>query len=194
LEGSSVKLNWFTGYIVPPPASSIEKHDRKLYFEYGGDKYARFQYVVEQWGNPWDTIYAYPADIPTETFFKHFPPAIKEKVNKLKTSVVHDHTDVEGEQFIPDFINSEAQKNDYVLLKLDKGSPQSKEQLIQYILENDDVHVDEIVWQHNLDRNYLLKPIFDTTEAQPLSDQSFNESYMIFSRLRQKGIRAHAWV
>eukprot|EP00545_Synedropsis_sp_CCMP1620_P013625 CAMPEP_0119014938 /NCGR_PEP_ID=MMETSP1176-20130426/10469_1 /TAXON_ID=265551 /ORGANISM="Synedropsis recta cf, Strain CCMP1620" /LENGTH=594 /DNA_ID=CAMNT_0006968189 /DNA_START=16 /DNA_END=1800 /DNA_ORIENTATION=+ len=211
LWGVSDNMNWFTGYVIPPPSPAIDqRHKRKLYFEYGGDRWKRFEYVIQQWwggggggGNnaiEWDAIYATDTETPDAKFYESFPPTVQEKVKRIASSSSSANGAAADaslfDQYIPNVIHTEAKPNDYVLLKLGKGDPSKKEHLIQYILENDDVHVDEIVWQHNLAHNYLLKNLFDTKPNKQIvsQQQTFSDSYSIFSRLRQKGIRAHAWV
>ncbi|KAI2499823.1 hypothetical protein MHU86_14640 [Fragilaria crotonensis] len=191
------QLAWFSGYVMPPP--SLSRFPRKFYIDVGGDRWQRLHYVARTWerqdGGAWDSIYSFANHVQDSTFFKKMPDSVRDKLERQDAVVTMEPTDKDGEQFLPDFIQKETKDDDYVLLKLDKGNPATKEGIVQYILDHvGEVHVDELIWQHNLEHNYLMKALFDTVEPQPLSDQSLSEAYAVFAQLRQKGIRAHAWI
>jgi hypothetical protein len=194
---SAEGLAWFSGYVMPPP--SLSRFGRKFYIDVGGDRWQRLHYVARTWerqdGGEWDSIYSFANQVQESTFFRKMPDSVRDKLERQDAVVTTEPTDKDGEQFLPDFIQKETNDDDYVLLKLDKGDPATKEAIVHYLLDHvGEVHVDELIWQHNLERNYLMKTLFEAVEPQPLSDQSLSEAYDLFTQLRQKGIRAHAWI
>ena len=96
-----------------------------------------------------------------------------------------DHKD--DTPFLPTFVNEHAKPNDYVILKMDLDE-QGRFDHLAYLASTDNV-VDELVWEHQAKSMYLLEEMRSLT-----SDLTLRQLYDLFLLLRQKGIRAHAWV
>ena len=90
------------------------------------------------------------------------------------------------------FIQQHAQEHDYVLFKLDIDSPMVESGNIHYILNQSFSIIDELFWEHHIRYNDLMRPEWGPPALLPAI--TLRESYDLFLRLRQKGIRAHSWI
>lgn len=81
--------------------------------------------------------------------------------------------------------------DDYVVVKLDIDNSLVELEFVKQLLNRTDLHllIDEFFFEHHV--NFQpMNPSWGThKEVQQLAD-----SYEIFKRLRQVGIRAHGWV
>lgn len=186
---------WFRGWIVPPPL--VRGADRMLYFDAGASSWDKedhgpsLKYFASIWGRhgvPFDSLIVFDENTPSEQFYPSVPVEFQPKTHFKQCSLAKSpQENSDDHPFLPTFIHENTRVNDYVLLKLDmKNKPEVEEAIIQFILAQDDTHVDEILWEHHIRDNMW--------EQGSSSSLSLRESYEYFIQLRHKGIRAHSWV
>mmetsp|Transcript_26310 Transcript_26310/g.43936 ORF Transcript_26310/g.43936 Transcript_26310/m.43936 type:complete len:481 (+) Transcript_26310:104-1546(+) len=191
----------FASYVIPPP-NFDRVNGRTILYDLGSPDWSRMEYVVEEWlahGTDFKYMISYSTtkdqesdaflqtipDQHAEKIFRHYLPLADHPVDNPKTQGL----------FIPDKIKDMAAPDDYILLKLDKGDGSLKQKLVQYLLDNDDVHVDELLWEIDASGNYVMESYFDKTLGfSELSSLTLPEAYDMLLKLRQKGIRAHSWI
>lgn len=88
-------------------------------------------------------------------------------------------------------IKQVATQGDYVLLKIDIDDTPLELEFIRQVMSDPQVAalVDELFFEHHVNFKPMQPDWHTANEIQQLSD-----SYEIFTRLRQLGIRAHSWV
>ena len=86
-----------------------------------------------------------------------------------------------------------ARKEDFVAVKLDIDSPKVEWKLIEQLFEDVELQglIDEFFFEHHVLENPAV-PL--GWHMSPGMDQTTAQSYKVFLKLREKGIRAHAWV
>ena len=117
------------------------------------------------------------------------PAAFKDRVFYHQELIAS--TQGEAGPFVPDVIEEQAEERDYVLWKLDIDSGPVEQGNIDFLLSSPE-HlrlIDEVVWEHHV-KNYFM-PHWDggIDETKEIGD-----SYELFLRMRQAGIRAHSWI
>jgi hypothetical protein len=101
--------------------------------------------------------------------------------------------------FLPFSIRDTAHKEDYVLLKLDIDNGSVEKGTVKYFLDElpgfydpDAIqYIDELVWEHHAGGNYLM---YDCCWNKTSDNLTLWDSYQIFLKLRNKGVRAHSYV
>ena len=96
---------------------------------------------------------------------------------------------------------------DFVVFKLDIDNNALETSLIRQILASPKLCslIDELFWEHHVRRSplvktrveFLGKPNIGWGEHVPdpsMPDSTLADSYRIFTQLRERGIRAHAWI
>ena len=189
----------FRGWIIPPP--QIDRASKKFYFDAGASDWMHgkggpsLDYFVKIWersGHEFDEIHAFEMETSEKKFKKSVPKEYKEITHYKQCAVSskeEDHS--EDNPFLPLLIKELTEPNDFVLFKLDIDSPTVENGNIEFILNDPDPRIDELVWEHHISGNYLMK---EWGDPSTLDQMSLRESYDFFLRLRQKGIRAHSWV
>ena len=81
---------------------------------------------------------------------------------------------------------------DFVVLKLDIDTASIELRLIEQLLADAALvgRVDELYWEHAV----RMSPMMHQGWARDRPTQTLKDSYELFSRLREAGIRAHSWV
>lgn len=192
------RFTTFRGWIIPPPPNI--RRNRALLFDVGSSSWnssmaggAALKYFSSVWSRQsidFDEIYAFDAAIPLSKFYGELPSHIGAKVHYQKCNVGGVLGDAQH-PFVPNLIHRVALPNDYVLFKLDIDSPILEKEMIEYILQDPDSQITELVWEHHISGNYLME---EWGKPESLDQVSLQDSYYYFVRLRQKGIRAHSWV
>jgi hypothetical protein len=82
---------------------------------------------------------------------------------------------------------------DYVVLKLDIDTPAIELVLIDQVLADSEVRsrVDELYWEHEVHTSPMIHQGWG---AHGWPNETLAQSYELFTRLRELGIRAHSWV
>ena len=82
---------------------------------------------------------------------------------------------------------------DYVVLKLDIDTPAIELVLIDQVLVDSEVRtrVDELYWEHEVHTSPMIHQGWG---AHGWPNETLAQSYELFTRLRELGIRAHSWV
>ncbi|CAF1221653.1 unnamed protein product [Adineta steineri] len=85
-----------------------------------------------------------------------------------------------------------AQPSDHVVVKLDIDTSALENTLIKQILTDPSIHIliDELLFEHHVTVNEMIPYWGDMWDS--LND-SLKDSYILFKKLRQLGIRAHSW-
>ena len=188
----------FRGWIIPPPPNI--RRNRALYFDVGSASWnsilaggAALKFFSSVWSRQsinFDEIYAFDATTPVPKFYRELPSDIGANVHYQKCAV----GGVLGDNkhpFVPNLIHRVVLPDDYVLFKLDIDSPTLEKEIIEFILQDPDSQITELVWEHHISGNYLME---EWGKPESLDQASLRDSYNYFLRLRLKGIRAHSWV
>jgi hypothetical protein len=173
---------------------------RKMIYDVGSPDWSRLAYIVKDWGifeTEFQEISSY-ATSPTVESNDEFPKTVPAdqagRIFREYFELTDAPTDDPSKLFLPDKIMDQVDVNDYILLKLDHGNARFKENLIQYIIDSDNVHIDELMWEVNNSDNYVLKKyIEDHATFEDMSSMKLGDAYRMLQALRNKGIRAHAW-
>lgn len=183
----------FRGWILPPPP--VVRGERALLFDASasswGAKAGGFsaQFITEIWlrhGVAIDEVWAFDNNTSPSEFFQDVPGSMM-GITRFKRGMLADHAENDSKEkpFLPRFIYDHATENDYVILKLDTNIVGRLNHLNH--IYSEDNRIDEIVWEHK-SRN----PLMPENELPP--DLTLGQTYEMFLTLRQKGIRAHAWM
>mmetsp|Transcript_13699 Transcript_13699/g.27295 ORF Transcript_13699/g.27295 Transcript_13699/m.27295 type:complete len:438 (-) Transcript_13699:33-1346(-) len=184
-------------WVVPPPRLR-EGVGKKLYYDagastwdggQGGNSLGYFTTVWARHGVEFDRIEAWEGTTPPPKFYDSVPAAFKDRVFYHQELIAS--TQGEAGPFVPDVIEEQAEERDYVLWKLDIDSGPVEQGNIDFLLSSPE-HlrlIDEVVWEHHV-KNYFM-PHWDggIDETKEIGD-----SYELFLRMRQAGIRAHSWI
>ena len=190
----------FRGYIIPPTLSILDKGMKKLYFDAGASSWNEgaggpsLSYFYKMWlrhGIDFDEIHAFEMTTTVSDFEASLPSFIKNRtfykqctVSSTPKDHSHDHP------FIPLRIDEIAPPNSYVFFKLDIDSPSVENGQIEFILNDLNSGIHELAYEHHISGNKIMRPYWGTLDT----NVSLLESYELFLRLREKGIRAHSWV
>jgi hypothetical protein len=188
----------FRGWIIPPPP--VLRGNRAIYVDAGASSWDKgfggpsLKYFTNTWkrhGVIFDETYAFEMQTPAEKFYQTLPQEYHSIVHYRQCAVSSSpKEDSKEHPFLPLFINRGTHVNDYVLFKLDIDSGSVEAGNIDFILNDRDTHIDEVVWEHHVSGNYLMYEHW-----KDMSDQlSLRQSYEYFLKMREKGIRAHSWV
>uniref|UniRef100_A0A6U0BPL9 Uncharacterized protein n=1 Tax=Ostreococcus sp. 'lucimarinus' TaxID=242159 RepID=A0A6U0BPL9_9CHLO len=94
------------------------------------------------------------------------------------------------------FIKALTKVEDYVVFKLDIDTPAVEVALIQQLMDDAELleRIDEFYFEHHVTGSPMQWHGWGDlrNSYSPLS--TINDSYLVFSFLREKGVRAHAWV
>jgi hypothetical protein len=131
-----------------------------------------------------DRIIAFEATQYTpKTYWKQIPDDIIGSLTFINTGV--ETTD----KFNPwNILKSTAKINDYVIIKLDIDTSGLENELIQQVLNNKSIYelIDEMFFEMHVTVNEM-KPYWGSPPGQ------LKDTYTIFNKLRQLGIRMHSW-
>jgi hypothetical protein len=188
-----------TQYIPPSPTMRRISHggtfpDSTKYYYFdagasdweGGKGGPSLTYFYDLWklhGLTFDKIYAYEAATTEEKFNETLPAAHQNLVQYQQVYVrsqVNDSIHPNG-PFLPHEIQRIANKDDYVLFKLDIDSPGVEEGNVEYLLDpkNDILDwIDEFFYEFHVEK----------------APWKISEWYNNFLAMRQRGVRAHSWI
>ena len=186
----------FRGWIIPPPP--VLRGDRAVYVDAGATSWDKDTSSLKFFTNVWarhgvlfDETFAFERQTTVADFYQSLPKEHHSTTHYRQCDIANRPEDgSKTHPFLPVFIDVNTSSNDYVLFKLDVTSSDLEIGNIEFILNDPDTHVDEIVWEHHVQGNYLMTEHWQD-RASPVS---MRLSYEYFLRLRKKGIRAHSWV
>ncbi|KAI2499822.1 hypothetical protein MHU86_14639 [Fragilaria crotonensis] len=195
----------FASFVIPPP--SLSRVDgRTIMYDMGSSDWSRMEYIVEEWnahdaGFTYLITYAPSENENVDGFLESVPDKHQSHIYRHYFNLV-DHPPTEHSDpkdfFLPDKIRDQSRPDDYIMVKFDRTmNADLKLSLVQYILDYpmSSVHVDEVFWEINASGNYIMQPWFDTNlKFDEVSSMSLSEAYGILTSLRNRGIRAHAWI
>jgi len=205
-EDWAPRNHWYAlenrAWVITPPADLKNRLSSLRYWDAGASDWASgmggssLKYFYEQWkrrGNQFDEIYAYEMTTTSEDFYNTVPLDVKDRVHYKQCAVVSEPKEekLPDSPFIPSAIKRDSSPNDYVLFKLDIDSPVIEHGSINFILEDEENTIDELVWEHHVAGNYLMT---EWGKAEHQAQFTLRESYELFLRMRQKGIRGHSWI
>jgi len=125
----------------------------------------------------WDVV---PADIKRKTSWYNIPAS----------------SDVGHADNPLTFIKTMTKPEDYVVFKLDIDTPDVEVALVEQILNDTEIQalIDEFYFEHHVMGSPMQWHGWGDLRESTSKWNSIEDSYTIFSRLREKGIRAHSWV
>jgi hypothetical protein len=168
---------------------------RSFYFDLGASMYnsggggASQSWFVETYGIHWDGIYAWEAAAysPSEAW-ANIPSHIKPIYHWYNIPV---NPEVGHPDNALEYIKIVTKPEDYVLLKIDIDNNAVEEALIRQLLDSKELMalVDELYFEHHVNVEPMHKYWGTKNSRETLED-----TYNIFTRLRNNGILAHSWV
>ena len=185
-------------YVIPPPNLIAAK---SYYFDAGasswssgagGPSLSYFTTVWERHGIEFDQIEGWEGSTTPANFYKTVPPKYRDRTHYHQQWIASSPD--QTAPFVPTVIRRTADKEDYVLFKLDIDNGAVEKGTVDHLLsdDNDDLDwIDEFVWEHHV-KNYIMQPMGWGNSID--TSMSIADSYQYFLRLRQKGVRAHSWV
>ncbi len=190
----------FRGYIIPPPPMNDVK---KYYFDAGASSWAAgsegpslsyFHHMWARHGMEFDEIFAFEMKTDAVRFAQSVPASVKDHVHYQQCAVTSDPRNHSlATPFLPTVIAEKTMAeapNTYIFFKLDIDSGGIENAQIDYILNDRNNTIDELAYEHHTAGNYLMA----RTWGFPKNTGTLFDSYQVFLKLRQKGIRAHSWI
>ena len=206
-------------YLLPTWRDELPSHPRSassLFFDLGASTYtagaggASTSWFVEQYarrGLTFDRIFAWEAKVtpPTHIFGAPMPLSVVDALSyynvPLETRKGARHNPLRT-------LSAVARPSDFVVMKIDFDSPAIEADLIEQILSSALLVslVDELYFEHHTRDNPAMRYKYCWTKFRgPFScelepgyvgaiNATLHESYELFTRLRNAGIRAHSWV
>jgi hypothetical protein len=189
--------------VIPPPPDLRVR--QKLYFDAGASEWnhgntgSSLKYFHDMWlryGHVFNEIFAYERGTTAEDFYKQVPENLRDHVHYQQCSVVSSpEEEVPDEKpFLPSVIKKEATAADYVLFKLDIDEI-AFEHHGKYLMDLATLmlflHASASHIQYSITAvggNYLME------EWHVSNKFSIKDSYDLFLKMRQKGIRSHSWI
>eukprot|EP00435_Cladocopium_sp_Y103_P074582 s1005_g49.t1 len=176
-------------------SSTASSNSRRIFFDAGGSIFAHalkfFVTKYEERGIEMDQIYVWEAkNRKASQYWAGTPEDVRAKWEPRLTwyNGVPVSAD-EGDMHNPVHrIHQLCRMGDFCAFKLDIDSPKVEYALAQQLLE-DHGHLTEFFFEHHV-RNPLMGNYWGHEDL----DQNFEQSYDLFSALREKGLRAHSWV
>ena len=151
------------------------------------------KYFFNMWNRAsitFDEVFAFEMETPQDKFYQDMPFYHRSRVHYQQCAVSSNpEEDTYERPFLPNMIKRKASDDDYVLFKLDIDSPKVENGNIDFILQDEGNHIDELVWEHHVAGNYLMTEWGDPSALDQLT---LRESYEYFLRMRQRGIRARS--
>ena len=164
----------------------------------GGPSLSYFTTVWERHNISFDKVFAFEGSGDELKFNESVPFIWKNRTTFNNVFISSDPTiNNESSPFLPMLIQNSTRKEDYVLFKLDIDSAGIENNIMEYLLADDNDaldYIDEIVYEHHVKGNYLMRRIVGNWAAQEEGLTTIEESYQLFLAFRKKGIRAHSWV
>jgi len=176
---------------------------RALFFDLGASLYnkgrggASQQWFVETFsarGIKFDRILAWEAEAYEQTrIFGAMPDSVVDIVSyfNLPADPTRDakHNPLRT-------LNAVARPDDFVAFKLDIDNSAAERLLIDQILGDESILrlIDEFFLEHHVHRSPMVRRGWGKGLAREGSTEKIMDSYDIFSKLRERGIRAHSWV
>jgi len=195
-------------YLMIPSSSDIvlkgfKKGFKKIFFDVGasiynagagGDSQKWFVDNFRSKGIEFDHIYGWEAN-PTNPseHWNTVPPDIKRKSSWFNVPA-------SSEKGHPDnpwtFVREIAKSNDFVVVKIDIDTPLVEVELVKQLLEDPVLLrlVDEFYFEHHVHGSPMQFLGWGDLRGQKVSYPGLEDSYKIFQKLREKGVRAHSWV
>jgi hypothetical protein len=196
----------FRGWVIPPPEPPRGR--QVVYFDAGASSWSKggggpslkfFANIWKRHGIDFQDIYAYEMTTTSDEFYQDVPPEYKNRTHYRQCAVSSSPEEAtEKNPFIPHEIqhyiknNAASEHELYILFKLDIDSPLVEQGSVDYLLDQAPGLIDEFAWEHHVVGNYLMRPAWSGPAG--IAPLSLKQSYDIFLRMRNLGIRAHSWV
>lgn len=179
-------------------AAAIQKHSRSgraFMFDIGASKWnddfggLGLRYFLQSYGNlgmTFDHVYAWEARDVTPDYWIGMPVEVRGRVHlyNMPASAVED--DVDNPWSV---VLSMTEPEDYVVVKLDVDTPSVEMPLVDQLLRDPKLsaRVDDFYFEHHVGVNEMRRYWGADVRG------SMVDSYNLFRKLRERGIRAHSW-
>ena len=178
----------------------IRDSTRALFFDLGASLYhtgnggASMSWFVNAYrarGITFDRIFAWEAKLHTDaTIYATMPPSIVDRISYYNLPA----NTTPGEKHNPwRTLRAVAAQADFVVVKIDIDNTPVEEALLEQLLADRTLSalVDEFYFEHHV----LNTPMWHYGwTGGTVTEHTLVHSYNLFSRLRERGIRAHSWV
>eukprot|EP00547_Thalassionema_nitzschioides_P005902 CAMPEP_0194201656 /NCGR_PEP_ID=MMETSP0156-20130528/1870_1 /TAXON_ID=33649 /ORGANISM="Thalassionema nitzschioides, Strain L26-B" /LENGTH=509 /DNA_ID=CAMNT_0038926909 /DNA_START=83 /DNA_END=1609 /DNA_ORIENTATION=- len=149
----------FKGFLIPPPP--VVHSDRALLYDTGSTSWTDgLKYIIEVWkrhGVAFDAVTTYDEETSPDAFWPSIPQEYISFIKKMKgglASLPEEHSPTFP--FLPSLMKEEASENDYVVLKVDIDRALVESRIIDFIINDPNTNVDEIMWENHITGNYLM--------------------------------------
>ena len=186
-------------YLIQRHAHEIVMHSKSFLFDLGASTYsagaggASQSWFIEQFmkrGIYFDRIFAWEAtQMPDVEIFENVPKNVLNNLTYFNVPA----DPAFGAKHNPLRILAElVHEDDFVVFKMDIDTSSVEMPLIKQIMDDAAMHsrIDELYFEHHVSRS----PMHWRGWGDTVGNESLPDSYLLFSKLRSLGIRAHSWV
>jgi len=170
-----------------------ESDGRRLFFDAGGSVFTSTMWFLELYaskGLPMDEIFIWEArEISDKAYWKGTSAQIRRKWQpKLTRNNGVPVVDGVGAADNPmTLIYKKCRPQDFCVFKLDIDAPLIENKIAAQLLENPG-NLKEFFYEH-----HVFTPVMGRVSVE-VQSLTLRDSYELFLRLREKGIRAHSWI
>eukprot|EP01062_Namystynia_karyoxenos_P053341 TRINITY_DN4316_c0_g1_i1.p1 TRINITY_DN4316_c0_g1~~TRINITY_DN4316_c0_g1_i1.p1 ORF type:complete len:487 (+),score=118.60 TRINITY_DN4316_c0_g1_i1:88-1461(+) len=160
----------------------------------GGASQKWFVETFSQRGLDFDRILAWEATpIPPAKYWARVPHWLRPRLQWYNVPI---NTSAGSGSNPLEYIRALCRPGDYVVVKLDIDNPAVEESFVEQLVADKGLHVlvDEFLWEHHVRQHPMMWPGGWGKDTNAAVRSSMADSYRIFGKLRQFGIRAHSWV
>ena len=182
---------------APAPPMGPEGRPRALLFDLGATRWdpkhvTGMRWTVETYeglGISFDAIFAWEATpIATTDFFGTMPLRLAARTHLFNVPVARPGTGGVADALA--MLREVARPQDFVVFKLDIDTEVLEEEIAMALLADDALatRVDDFYFEHHSNTHGVMDQFWGTNAVR-----SLQESILLFSAFRRRGIRAHSW-
>lgn len=205
-EGGKDTFRFYVDWLLLADAEVVQKGARKMFFDAGGsifrDGLQFFLAEYEAKGIHFDEIFVWEANLQgRDTYWHDTPPQEREALDPKLT--LYDGIAVTaepgGENNPVARMSELCRDEDFCVFKLDIDRPSLERELVRQLLDASHALgrpvVTEFFFEHHV-RGPMERWGWRGTfmMSRELPEETFTDSYEMFTALRRAGIRAHSWV
>jgi len=181
-------------------SANLASDAKRIFFYAGGTVFQHamswFAEAYAERGIEFDHIYVWEAnEVPKEKYWAGTSAAQRAKWEPRLTFysgtyATADPNDVENN--VLERIKKECRREDFCAFKLDIDTPSVELALVQQLRDSKEAQakIDEFFFEHHI-TNKIMSYFWG---SPPNTNGTFQDSYELFTDLRNKGVRAHSWV
>jgi hypothetical protein len=198
-NSDTFNLIFDTGYLMIPFPTEVKFTGKAFYFDAGASTYAaNMKWFIEEFATygihfyrilAWETFVYRP-----RKYWSKVPDNIKPKLSYYNIPIQQDPSSGDN---ILNYIRALTTPEDYVMVKIDIDNLKIERALIDQIISSPDLIglIDEIFWEHHVLKSPMQHRGWGRLlHSSPDINTTLADSYKLFSKLRELGMRAHSWI